>query len=137
MLSESAIELLKKEFIYFATRSSGPGGQNVNKVSSKIEIRFNVAASGVFTIEQKQLIVAKLGNKVTSMGEIIVTCQEDRSQLKNKAIATEKILNLLNRALTPRKNRRPTRPTRSSVEKRLEIKKQRSYIKQNRRETEL
>jgi ribosome-associated protein len=136
IFSESVIESLKKEFQYFATRSSGPGGQNVNKVSSKIEIRFNIETSLVFSPEQKQILLSKLGNKLTSINEIIITCQEDRSQLQNKITATEKLLNLLQKALTPRKNRKPTRPTRSSVEKRLEGKKQRSNTKQNRRITD-
>jgi ribosome-associated protein len=137
IFSELILESLKKEFQYFASRSSGPGGQNVNKVSSKIEIRYNIETSMVFTPEQKLLILAKLGNKITLGGELIVTSQEDRSQLKNKETATFRLIELLQKALTPRKSRKPTRPTRSSVEKRLDLKKQRSSIKQNRRFEEI
>ena len=137
MLTDDIIDKLKKEFVYFATRSSGPGGQNVNKVSSKIEIRFNIAFSEAFNMDQKQILFTKLSKKLTTEGEIVVTCQEDRSQLKNKKIATDKLIQIFQLALTPRKRRKPTRPTKSSVEKRLEIKKQRSLIKQNRKDTEL
>jgi ribosome-associated protein len=133
IFTESTIELLKKEFQYVASRSSGPGGQNVNKVSSKIEIRFDIESSSVFSPEQKLILKAKLGNRITSEGELIITCQEDRSQLKNKETATRRIIDLLQRALTPQKRRKPTRPTRSSVEKRIELKKQRSSVKQNRK----
>jgi ribosome-associated protein len=133
VFTESTIELLKKEFKYFASRSSGPGGQNVNKVSSKIEIRFDIESSSVFSPEQKLILIAKLGNRITSEGELIITCQEDRSQLKNKETATRRIIELLQRAITLRKSRKPTRPTRSSVEKRIELKKQRSSVKQNRK----
>jgi ribosome-associated protein len=137
VFSETIIDALKKEFTYVAVRSSGPGGQNVNKVSSKIEIRFRIEISQAFSDEQKQILISKLNKKLTSDGDLVVTCQEDRSQLKNKKTATDKLLRVLQLALTTRKRRKPTRPTKSSIEKRLELKKQRSVIKHNRRETDL
>jgi len=125
----------KDEFIFQATRSSGPGGQNVNKVSSKVELRFNYLNSAWLNEEEKALIASKLVNKINNLGEIVLTAQTDRSQLKNKEIVIEKFYSLLERVLTPQKKRFKTKPTRSSIEKRLESKRVRAVIKANRKET--
>jgi ribosome-associated protein len=111
------------EFTFATSRSSGPGGQNVNKVNSKVELRFSVEQSILLSDREKQIILIKLKNRINSEGELIITVQTDRSQLKNKEEAIEKFRELLNKALTPRKLRRATRPTKASVEKRLETKK--------------
>ena len=123
------------EFIFQATRSSGPGGQNVNKVSSKVELRFNYQNSALLDEEEKALIASKLVNKINNLGEIVLTAQMDRSQLKNKEIVIGKFYFLLERALTPQKKRFKTKPTRSSIEKRLESKRVRAVLKANRKET--
>ena len=126
----------KDEFIFQATRSSGPGGQNVNKVSSKVELRFNYLNSAWLDEEEKALIAGKLANKINNLGEIVLTAQTDRSQLKNKEIVVEKFYSLLLKALTPQKKRHKTRPTKGSVEKRLESKRVRASIKASRKERE-
>ena len=118
------IPALISELTFLTSRSSGPGGQNVNKVNSKVELRFNIVGSEVLNAEQKQLLLEKLASKLTSDGLLIVTCQEDRSQLRNKEIATEKFSKLIIKALTPIKKRRSTKPTVSSIEKRLQKKKE-------------
>jgi ribosome-associated protein len=117
------------EFTFATSRSSGPGGQNVNKVNSKVELRFTVDLSQLLSDREKQIILNKLKNRINNEGELIITVQTDRSQLKNKEEAVEKFNELLTKALTPRKPRRATRPTKASVERRLETKKQNSEKK--------
>jgi ribosome-associated protein len=127
---------LEKEFIFSASRSGGPGGQNVNKVSSKIELRFNILISTLFSDEEKELIVRKLKNKINKEGEFIVVSQVERSQLLNKESAIDKFYNLILKALTIQQNRTSTRPTKASKLKRLEAKKIRGYIKKLRKPTD-
>lgn len=128
----SNIPDLSAEFIFQASRSSGPGGQNVNKVNSKIELRFNIQESNILTDDQKQILLAKLSAKISLDGFLIVISQRDRSQLVNKEDAIKKIYTLIEKALQPVKRRKSTRPTRSSVEKRLASKRIKADIKQNR-----
>ena len=122
-----------REFVFTATRSSGPGGQNVNKVSTRVELRFDIGASSLLNDEEKTILFEKLANKINAEGELILVCQTERSQLQNKEKVIEKFNLLILRALTPRKKRKATRPTRSSVEERLEIKRQQSEKKGRRR----
>jgi len=121
------------EFTFTASRSSGPGGQNVNKVSSKIELRFNVPESNLLTEEEKEIIQTKLAAKINSEGELILVAQSERSQLMNKEKVTEKFYLLLTKALTPVKKRKPTKPSRAAREKRLEEKRIRSEKKERRK----
>ena len=123
---------LSAEFIFQASRSSGPGGQNVNKVNSKIELRFNIQNSSLLSEDQKEILLSKLSDKITSDGFLIVVSQRDRSQLVNKEDAVSKIYVLFEKALRPIKHRKSTRPTRTSIEKRLTEKRIKSDIKQNR-----
>lgn len=117
----------------FATsRSSGPGGQNVNKVNSKVELRFNVQQSNSLTDMEKQHIIVRCKNRINNDGEIIVTAQVERSQLQNKEQALKKFFMLIEAALKPVKKRKPTKPSRSSIEKRLKNKKLKSEIKSSR-----
>jgi ribosome-associated protein len=128
----SNIPDLSAEFIFQASRSSGPGGQNVNKVNSKIELRFNIQNSSVLTENQKEILLSKLSAKISTDGFLIVVSQRDRSQLVNKEDTIRKTYEMLAKALRPVKRRKSTRPTRSSVEKRLSGKRIKADIKQNR-----
>lgn len=130
-------EKLLSELQYKAVRSSGSGGQNVNKVSSKVVITFDLNASEAFSIEQKELILNKLASKFTSENILILTCDEDRSQLKNKEIVTKRLIDLLKKALVVPKKRKPTSVPKSVVEKRIKDKKTNSEIKQNRKKPNL
>jgi ribosome-associated protein len=123
------------EFVFQAVRSSGPGGQNVNKVSSKVELRFNVKNSILLTEEEKLIVAKKLINKINKEDELILVAQTDRSQLKNKEKVIAKFYALIAQALRPAKKRHKTNPTQGSVERRLESKRVRASIKANRRET--
>jgi ribosome-associated protein len=122
-LNDIQKENLQKEVTISAVRSSGPGGQNVNKVSTKIELRWNIAQSQVFTLEQTAVLLEKLGETLTRESELIIVSQEHRSQLKNKEEAFNKFFKLLAKTLTPRKKRKPTQPTLASKQKRVESKK--------------
>jgi len=125
------------EFIFQASRSGGPGGQNVNKVSSKVELRFHIANSVLLNDEEKTIIAEKLINKINNLGELILVSQTERSQLQNKEKVIEKFYFLINKALTPRKKRLNTKPTKASIEKRLESKRVQSRIKANRKDIDL
>jgi len=125
------------EFVFQASRSGGPGGQNVNKVSSKVELRFNITASVMLSDDEKSVILVKLANKISKLGELVIVAQTDRSQLKNKEKVVEKFYLLIERALAPRKKRLKTNPTRASVERRLESKRVQSSIKAGRKDVEL
>lgn len=119
----------ENEFIFIASRSSGPGGQNVNKVNTKVEIRFNINLSVGFSDYEKELIFGKLKNRINSHGELVVRSQSERNQLNNRKKALEKLLILLSESLTEKPQRKPTAPSRKSREERLTIKKKRGEIK--------
>lgn len=120
---------LQIEFV----RASGAGGQNVNKVNTKAQLRWNVDASQLFTAEEKQHIKQSLSYRLTDKGEILLTSQETRNQLQNKQLVIQRLNRLLARAVSPKVPRIPTRPTRSSQQKRLESKQKRSRLKQQRK----
>ncbi|WP_319266751.1 alternative ribosome rescue aminoacyl-tRNA hydrolase ArfB [uncultured Draconibacterium sp.] len=120
---------------FSASRSGGPGGQNVNKVNTKIELRFNLNDSTIFSDAQKQRLGIKLKNRINSDGIIVLFESSERSQLKNKQNAIAKFIELIEKALTPPKRRVKTKPTLSSKLKRLDKKKQQSMKKQLRRNT--
>ena len=124
------------EFVFQASRSGGPGGQNVNKVSSKVELRFNIAGSAALNEDEKSILAHKLVNKINNLGELILVSQTERSQLKNKEKVIDKFYLLLERALTPLKKRHETKPTRASVEKRLESKRINAKLKADRRDVD-
>ena len=123
---------LLSEFQFLTSRSSGPGGQNVNKVNSKVELRFDIQNSSLLSEEQKEILLAKLSTKISSEGILSIVSQRDRSQLTNKEDAIRKFYVLISKALKPLKHRKSTRPTKGSVEKRLTGKRIKAEIKQNR-----
>jgi ribosome-associated protein len=116
-------------------RSSGPGGQNVNKVNTKVVLRFNLLNSQLLNANQILILEKKLKNKLSENGDLIIICQTSRSQLGNKETAIEKFYKLINKSLIPPKPRIKTRPTAASAEKRLAEKKRNSE-KKERRKTE-
>lgn len=126
-------EQLLTEVQFSASRSGGPGGQNVNKVNTKIELRFPVQESAVLDEMQKQLIVSKLKNRINNEGELLVTSSAERSQWRNREKATQKFFELIEMALTKPRKRKKTRPTAASRLKRLENKKQLGQKKQLRK----
>ena len=127
---------LSAEFQFLTSRSSGPGGQNVNKVNSKVELRFDIQNSSLLTDDQKNILLVKLATKITSEGILSVVSQRDRSQLSNKEDAIEKLYLLIAKTLKPVKPRKNTRPTKGSVERRLTTKRIKAEIKQNRQKFE-
>ena len=129
-LSKIAFE---SELVFSASRSSGPGGQHVNKTSTKVELRFNIPNSALLTDEEKEILLNKLRNKINSDGELIIVSQESRSQLKNKEATLTKFYELIEKALTPEKKRKPTKPTKAAKEKRLEEKRIQSKKKEQRK----
>jgi ribosome-associated protein len=114
---------LSGELIYSSSRSSGPGGQNVNKVNTRIELRFNITVSASLNDEEKAKIQSALGNRINKEGFLILVSQTERSQIANKKKVTERFYKLLQKALMPVKKRKPTRPTLASKERRIESKK--------------
>ena len=126
---------IETELLYSASRSSGSGGQNVNKVSSKVELRFSLLVTSLFSEAEKELISKKLKTKINNDGELILVSQTERTQLMNKKVVTEKFYELLSKALTLPKKRNPTRPTLSSKIKRLEGKRNRGIVKKLRKDS--
>jgi ribosome-associated protein len=128
-------EILIKELKFKAVRSSGAGGQHVNKVSSKIELTFDLQNSEGFTEEEKGLLIQKLKNKLTKENILLLQCDESRSQHKNKEIAIERFLNIISGGLIVQKPRKATKPSKSSIRKRLEKKKKQACKKAMRNKT--
>lgn len=131
-MQQERISRLIKELDFKAVRSSGPGGQNVNKVSTKIELRFNIDQSAELTEVEKAKIKSKLDYQLTNQNELLVFDQSSRSQLTNKDNAIYKFITLITQALKPEKKRVPTKPTIASKLTRLENKKKLSEKKINR-----
>lgn len=124
------------EITFQTSRSSGPGGQNVNKVESRVELRFHLLDSQVLTEAQKALILEKVANQLTTEGLLLVTAQDDRSQFRNKEIALARFHELLQKSLRRPKPRKATKPSKGAVRKRLEGKKKDGEKKANRRRVE-
>ena len=128
---------LSSEVIFKASRSTGPGGQNVNKVNTKVELRFDVAQSKILEEEEKQRILEKLKNRINKEGVLVLTSDQSRSQLKNKVLVLELFHELLRQALIIKKKRKSVRISLSEKKIRLERKKRQSAKKDMRKPPEL
>lgn len=126
-------ELIKTELHYKAVRSSGAGGQNVNKVATKIQIQFSIENSNGLTADEKATLTEKLSNRITKDGFIMVECDETRSQLKNKELCIQRLFLLLENGLKKDKKRIATKIPKAIIKKRLNDKKLNSEKKENRK----
>jgi len=124
------------EVKFSTSRSSGPGGQNVNKVNTKVTLYFDVMNSALLTLPQKLTIREKLKSKINTEGYLLISCEQTRSQLKNKELAIDSLNSLIYHALKPTKKRIATKPTKGSMLKRLQNKKHLSDKKTNRKRLE-
>lgn len=122
-------EWLMPELVFTTSRSSGPGGQNVNKVNTKVTLRWKVAASKILTSEEQLFLQTKLARYLTTEGEVVISAQEKRSQPENKGLAIAKLERLLAKAYERQKPRKATKPSKGAVQKRLQEKKIRSEKK--------
>lgn len=128
--STTFVKRLLQELNFSVSRSSGPGGQNVNKVNSKVTLKFDVVNSQVLAPDEKEIILKKLATKLTTEGVLVLTAQENRSQLDNKKAAILKFEHLLTKAFEKKKARKATKPSKGAVQKRINKKKQHSEKKQ-------
>ena len=127
-------EQILTELDFRTSKSSGPGGQHVNKVSTRVTLLFSVADSSALSDNKKELILGKLKNRISNDGILSLSCDETRSQSKNKEIVLERFKVLIENAVKPVKKGKPTKPTKSSIEKRLKLKKQKSDKKSSRKQ---
>jgi ribosome-associated protein len=120
---------LNNEFVFKTSRSGGAGGQNVNKVATKVQVDFDIKNSFHLSVNDKAILLEKLANKLSNEGILQVIAQTERSQLANKIIAIKKIYTIVNKCFVVSKHRKVSRPTKSSIERRLVGKKLLSNIK--------
>jgi ribosome-associated protein len=132
-----SLRIDEKEIEVAFVRSPGPGGQNVNKVSSAVQLRFNVQESPSLPEEVKKRLVRLAGKRMNSNGILIIEARQYRSQEQNRQAAQERLTRLIRQALEQPKPRHKTRPTRASVTRRLESKRRRGEIKRLRRDSEI
>ncbi|MGC4023407.1 MAG: alternative ribosome rescue aminoacyl-tRNA hydrolase ArfB [Cyclobacteriaceae bacterium] len=125
-------ESFNNELTFHTSRSSGPGGQNVNKVNTKVTLRWNVKDSSLLLPEEKEILLNKLSSRLTNEGELIISSQDKRSQLQNKEEVLKKFDQLLKRAFAQKKKRKATKPSKSAVQSRLDKKKKHSDKKKSR-----
>lgn len=126
-------EALISELSFKAIRSSGSGGQHVNKVSSKVELAFNLDESSVLSDLQKERLLKKLGSRLTKENILMLQCDESRSQHKNKELVIKRFLDLIKNGLRVPKKRIPTKRSKAAIRKRLKSKRQLSEKKVNRK----
>jgi ribosome-associated protein len=128
-LKQPEIEDLLKEIEFSTSRSSGPGGQNVNKLNTKVSLKFDVLNSALLNADQKELILAKLQNNITKEGILYLSSQDLRTQIQNKQRVLKKLEKLLIKAFTVKKVRKATKPTKASKHSRIKEKKMRGEKK--------
>lgn len=128
---------LISELTFKAQRSSGPGGQHVNKVSSKIELHFDLVSSNSFSDDEKQLLLKTLSNRLTKDNRLVLQCDETRSQHKNKELVIKRFLDLIKEGLIVPKKRKPTKVSKTIIRKRKESKRKQSQKKANRKTPDL
>ncbi|MAP80222.1 MAG: aminoacyl-tRNA hydrolase [Aequorivita sp.] len=126
-------EVLISELTFKGIRSSGPGGQHVNKTASKVEVAFNIENSQALSESEKNRLRQKLSSKITSENTLILQCGETRSQHQNKSIVIERLIALIEQNLKVAKPRKKSKPSKSAIEKRLKLKKQQALKKSNRK----
>lgn len=125
-------ELLQKEFSFKTARSGGKGGQNVNKVETKVELLWDINATAVFSEGELTRLRSKLANRINNNQVFSVTTEEDRSQLRNKEVAIKKAMHLIENSLIVEKPRKKSKPSYASVQKRLDSKRKQALKKINR-----
>jgi ribosome-associated protein len=129
--------LLLNELVFTTSRSGGPGGQNVNKVNSKVTLQFDVQGSQILTAEEKLTLMQKLSSRISREGLLIVNAQETRSQLQNREAVVEKFDHLIAKAFEKKKARKATKPSKSAKQERIKKKKVVSEKKKWRRKPEV
>jgi len=122
-----------KELSFKTSRSSGAGGQNVNKVETSVTVMWKIAETEFFGMEDIEIIKNKLRNRINSEGVLQLTVSESRTQLQNRKIATQKILQIVNESLVRQKPRKATKPSKRQIEKRIQAKKHISEKKEQRK----
>ena len=137
MLGEGEKQALENELKFKAIRSSGAGGQHVNKTASKVELTFDIANSSVFQEDQKQLLIENLSSRLTNDHVLILQCGDTRSQHKNKTLVIERLHDILEEALRVPEERIPTKVPKAAKKKRLKNKRIKSEKKANRKPPEI
>lgn len=127
------IDVLLTELTFKTMRSGGPGGQHVNKTESKVEVSLDLNASKALSNSEKQRLRLKLANRISIDGILSLHCSDSRSQHRNKTIAIDRLIELLQTHLKKSKPRKKTKPSRSAIEKRLKAKKRQTLKKKNRK----
>ncbi|MCX6214533.1 alternative ribosome rescue aminoacyl-tRNA hydrolase ArfB [Spirosoma sp.] len=127
---------LQPEVQYQFARSGGAGGQNVNKVATKAELRFDVRNSQLLSEEERAILEEKLANKLTTEGELVLTHQTERTQLANREKVTKKFYRLIEKAFEKPKPRKATKPSKAAVEERITRKKQKGDVKEKRKKVD-
>ena len=127
------VEILLTELNFKGIRSSGPGGQHVNKTASKVEVSFDLESSQALSEVEKERLRSKLASNISTEGIITLQCGETRSQHRNKAIVIERLIELLQQNLKVAKKRKKTKPSKNAIERRLKSKKEHALKKSNRK----
>lgn len=128
---------ITRELRFKAVRSSGAGGQHVNKVSSKVELNFDIANSLALSENEKERLLLNLQKRLTKAGVLLMQCDETRSQHQNKNLVTRRFFEVVKKALQVPKKRKPTKPSKNSIEKRIQSKKALSQKKSHRKKPDL